>query len=110
MNNTARKVIEAITAPLGFFVLALLIVECFLATVLLGADLEEGHKVLGMCLGVGLFVLVTIAVFILSWYKPQSLTFDKSAHLIDRGKSPFGTDSYIVKDRDELLPTSAGKK
>ena len=107
MSDTGSKIIEAVTAPLGFFVLALLIVECFLATVLIGADFDKTDKILGMWLGVGLFILVTIAVFILVWFKPQSLTFDKSAHLIDKGKAPFGTDSYVVLNRDELRPTEA---
>lgn len=46
MSDSGTKIIEAVTAPLGFFVLALLIVEGFLATVLVGADLENTHKVL----------------------------------------------------------------
>jgi len=80
MNDTKTTIIEAITAPLGFFVLALLIVEAFLATVLVGANLETSDKVLGMWLGVSLFILVITAAFILVWFKPESLTFDKSAH------------------------------
>ena len=109
MSNARIKIIEAITAPLGFFVLALLIVECFLATVLVGADFEKSDKILGMWMGVGLFVLVTILVFVLVWFKPQNLTFDKSAHLIDRGKAPFGADGYTVDNRDKLFPTKARK-
>lgn len=109
MNRTSSKIIEAITAPLGFFVLALLIVEGFLATVLVAAELDKPDKVLGMWLGVGLFFFVMLAVFILVWFKPENLTFDKSAHLIDRGKASYGTDSYLVFDRDKLLPTEAKK-
>lgn len=109
MSNALIKTIEAITAPLGFFVLALLIVEVFLGTVLVGAQLDKSAKVLGMYMGVCLFVLVTIAVFVLVWFKPQSLTFDKSAHLIDKGKGPYGTDSLTVIDRDQLFPTTAKK-
>ena len=43
-----NQIIEAITAPLGFFVLALLIVESFLATVLVGTSLENTDKISGM--------------------------------------------------------------
>lgn len=107
MKNIGTKFIEAVTAPLGFFVLALLIVEAFLATVLVGAELENSDKVLGMYLGVGMFVLVISTVFILVWFKPQNLTFDKDAHLIDKGKAPYGTDSYVVLNRDELRSTEA---
>lgn len=90
--SAVQRIIEAITAPLGFFVLALLIVEAFLATVLVGAELTAGDKTTGMWLGVGLFILVTVAVFVLVWFKPQNLTFDKEAHLIDSGKIPFGSN------------------
>ena len=51
--NNSQKLIEAITAPLGFFVLALLIVEAFLATVLVGTSLDNSDKVNGMYVGIG---------------------------------------------------------
>ena len=103
------RIIDAVTAPLGFFVLSLLIVEGFLGTVLLWADLENTDKVNGMYVGVGMFVLVSLLVSILVWFKPDNLTFDKEAHLRERGKPPFGTDQATVIDRDELLPTSPAK-
>lgn len=90
------RIIEAITAPLGFFVLALLIVETFLGTVLLGADLEKSQKMIGLWAGVGMFVLVVIIVALLVWHKPQNLTFDKTAHLINRGKIPWGTNQSHI--------------
>lgn len=108
-GSTWQKIIEAISAPLGFFVLALLIVESFLATVVIGGNLEKQDQITGMWLGVGLFFMVTLAVFVLVWFKPQHLTFDKEAHLIDRGKAPFGTDSKTVLNRDELLPSESKK-
>jgi hypothetical protein len=104
-NTKRHQLLEAITAPLGFFVLALLIVEAFLATVLVGATLENSDKVNGMFLGVGLFVFVTLIVSVLVWFKPDHLTFDKEAHLRDRGKPPFGSDSHTVTDNDALMPT-----
>jgi len=109
MSNARIKIIEAIAAPLGFFVLALLIVESFLAIVLVGADLENNDKILGMWLGVGLFIMVTIAVFVLVWFKPQNLTFDKAAHLIDRGKAVYGTEKSTINNIDTLSPTRAEK-
>lgn len=96
--------IEAITAPLGFFVLALLIVESFLATVLIGANLPEAEKITGMWAGIGMFVLVIVAVFILDWFKPSNLTYDKQAHLIDRGKVPFGSDGEKVNPNKLFSP------
>ncbi|NCO84364.1 MAG: hypothetical protein COZ31_01510 [Nitrospirae bacterium CG_4_10_14_3_um_filter_44_29] len=108
MGSTETKrnqILEAITAPLGFFVLALLIVEAFLATILIGATLENTDKVSGMYLGVGLFVFVTLAVSLLVWFKPDNLTFDKEAHLRNRGKPPFGSESHTVINQNLLMPT-----
>ena len=104
MKTTASKrarVITAVNTPLGFFVLALLIVEAFLATVLVGAELDPNQKITGMWLGIILFFLVTAAVFSLVWWKPENLTFDKEAHLIDRGKV-YGTENYAVDDPSNL--------
>jgi hypothetical protein len=90
------SILDTITAPLGFFVLALLIVETFLATVLVGAGLERSDKLAGMWAGIGMFVLVVVAVYTLVWFKPENLTFDKTAHLLDRGKAPWGTEQRQV--------------
>ena len=83
-------VLEAITAPLGFFVLALLIVEAFLAAVLIGSNMDPKDKVVGMWAGVGMFVFVVGVAAVLVWFRPTNLTYDKHAHLIDRGKLPHG--------------------
>jgi len=80
-----HKIIEAVSAPLGFFVLALLIIESFLAIVLIGGNLDTVHKITGMWLGVGLFVLVTLAVFFLVWFKPENLTFNAENHIRNKG-------------------------
>lgn len=95
------RVITAVNTPLGFFVLALLIVEAFLATVLVGAELDANQKITGMWLGVILFFTVTAAVFALVWSKPENLTFDKEAYLIDRGRV-YGTENYAVEDPKNL--------
>ena len=86
------KLVEAITTPLGFFVLALLIVEAFLGTVMVWAELEPASKITGMWMGVGLFILVVVIVGLLVFLKPENLTFDKDAHLVDRGKVPYGSN------------------
>lgn len=109
-GSTKYKLIEAIAAPLGFFVLALLIVESFIGAVLIGANLQPQDKIIGIWIGVGLFVFVTAAVFILVWFKPENLTFDKEAHLIDRGKTTFGTNTKPITNRDKLLPTESTQK
>jgi uncharacterized membrane protein required for colicin V production len=109
-NSISARIIQAVTAPLGFFVLALLIVESFLAAVVVGGNLEKTDKIVGMWMGVGLFVLVTIIVFVLVWYKADNLTFDKEAHLINRGRASYGSDSKIVKNIDSLLPSESPKE
>jgi hypothetical protein len=105
--TTAKiKIVEAIAAPLGFFVLALLIVEAFLATVLIAAKFESAERMQGMWIGVGLFMFVTSIVSIFAWFKPQSLTFDKDAHL--KTTAEYGTDSSThVVPPDKLSPTQA---
>ena len=103
-QRTGAKLVEAVTAPLGFFVLALLIVESFLAAALIGGGLDAANQLTVLWMGVGMFVLVILVVAILVWKKPENLTFDKEAHL-DRSRAAYGTDSRTVADRDALLPT-----
>ena len=79
--STVVKLVEVTRAPLGFFVLALLIVEAFLGTVLIGSDLPGENKVILAYMGVCMFVLVVSVVTALVWMKPENLTFDKQAHL-----------------------------
>jgi hypothetical protein len=88
--------IEAITSPLGFFVLALLIVESFLATVLLGGKVKPEDQMTCVWLGVGMFVLVVLGVWILVCLAPSNLIFDKHSHLLDRGRIPYGSDRNLV--------------
>jgi len=103
-EKSRSQILEAITAPLGFFVLALLVVEAFLATILVGAELTNDHKIIGMYLGVGLFVMVTFIVSLFVWFKPDHLTFDKEAHLRNKGKPPFGTDTSFALSEESLTP------
>jgi len=78
---TRRPLLRAINAPLGFFVLALLIVEIFLASVLMAVDLPAELKATALYAGVGMFVLVLLVVSLLVWKKPENLIYDKDAHL-----------------------------
>lgn len=99
------RILEVVDKPLGFFVLALLIIESFLALVLSLSNLNEEHKFYGLLLGVGMFLFVVVVVsFIVAW-KPQNLTYDRDAHLIDRGKATFGTDAKPVAAIETLLAT-----
>ena len=102
--SSAARIIEAVNAPLGFFVLALVIVESFLASVTIGGGLESQHQLIALVAGVAMFVMVVLVVAILVWKKPENLTFDKQAHLVRSGAS-YGTESQPDTDRDALLPS-----
>ena len=80
-QSTVVKLVEVTRAPLGFFVLALLIVETFLSAVLLGSDLPGESKVNLVYVGVCVFILVVLVVTALVWVKPENLTFGQHAHL-----------------------------
>lgn len=115
-SASRNKLIEAITAPLGFFVLALLIVEASLSVILVLSDLQPRDKAIGMYLVVGMFVLVSTLVFLLVWNKPRNLTFDKAAHLdsertnatynqinrINHNERTMGYKESAVKDVESL--------
>src|SRR6266849_438892 len=103
-NESRVGIIAAITAPLGFFALALLIVEAFLGTVLVGAreTLLQVGMIVCVCLGVVMFVLVVGMVGILVWKKPENLTFDKVANL-DRFKQQMREEAKNDRDAQYLL-------
>ena len=43
-----------------------------------------------------MFVVVVAVVTVFVWFKPDNLTFDKDAHLVDRGKISYGSDEGSV--------------
>ena len=102
--SAQQRIIDTINAPLGFFVLALFIVEGFLATVLIGANLEKSAQITVIWLGVGLFVLVMVLVFLLVWFKPQNLIFDKETLYKDRDRerTVYGMDSNVILLKSNL--------
>jgi len=79
------SLVSVITTPLGFFGLALLIVEGFLGIILIGSNRQGGlngnQQFAGIWIGSGLFVLIVLIVTILVWVKPQHLTFSESSHI-----------------------------
>jgi membrane protein implicated in regulation of membrane protease activity len=111
MAQAARpRILQAVTTPLGFFVLALLIVETFLALVLIYATgLTNFQRVLGMWAGVGMFLIVVLAVVLLVWHRPAALTFDREAHLIESGRIPIGDNSQTIPPAERFSgPRSEG--
>lgn len=80
MNEPRASIVSVITTPLGFFALALLIVEGFLSIVMIFSDIDAEEKFLGMCIGAGLFALVVLMVFALAIFWPERLTFNAQTH------------------------------
>jgi hypothetical protein len=101
-ENTWIRVIESIDKPLGFYVLALLIVETFLGSVLIFARMTEENRFWGMILGAAMFGVVLVVVSLLSAFRPHHLMYDRDAHLVDRGKVPYGSRFVKVTDLDQL--------
>jgi hypothetical protein len=78
MSNDPRTgLIRSITAPLGFYVLALLIVEGFLGIAIVEGSLTSSLKQLAIYAGIGMFLLVVGLVFSLVWFRPRHLVYDK---------------------------------
>jgi len=97
------RIVEAIDKPLGFYVLALLIVEAFLSVILTVSNLSPDAKERGMWAVVGLFVLVVAIVTICVWHKPTHLTFTEKASLVEMGKISYGTELH--ESSPENLPS-----
>ena len=73
-------IIRAISTPLGFYVLSLLIVEATLGLVLTASKLSEGHVWIGFFTVIGLFVVVFLVVTGLVIWTPKNLLFGKEEH------------------------------
>ena len=92
-ESTRTSILSVIKSPLGFFVLALLIVESSLTIILTVADLTQDQRMNGLYLGAGLFVLVVIVVTLLVWNKPENITLDQDK-LVELRKFTAQQDKY----------------
>ena len=72
--------IQAITTPLGFYVLSLLIVEATLGLVLTTSKLSEAHVWIGFFVMIGLFLIVFVVVSGLVVWSPKNLLYGKEEH------------------------------
>lgn len=105
------RIIEAIDKPLGFYVLALLIVEGFLTIVLTLSGLGVEAQERGMWAGVGLFILVVSVVTICVWNKPTHLTFTERGSLTEMGRITYGSgDAEKPEDKTPVEKNDAGKE
>ena len=88
--TTRSQVIATIRSPLGFFALALLIVESFLLCAGLWFGLPLWAKLVGLGVGVFLFVYVVRVVNHLVINHPVNLVFSEASHLQSRQLEIFG--------------------
>ena len=79
-RNVRTDVIRSITTPLGFFVLALLIVEVTLGIVLSSSKLDAQHVWLGFLWMVGVFIGVVAFVGALTIFSPKNLLYGKEEY------------------------------
>jgi uncharacterized membrane protein (DUF485 family) len=79
-SGLRAETIRAVSTPLGFYVLSLLIVEATIGLVLTAAKLSEDHVWRGFFVAIGLFLLVFIVVTILVIWFPKNLLFGKEEH------------------------------
>jgi hypothetical protein len=95
-SSGREKIIAGIGSPLGFFVLALLIVECFL----LGAgrffDLPVETRTAMVWVAVFLFVLVIVIVLYLVVSHPKNLVFSEKSHLEYALMQAYGDNRHPV--------------
>ena len=74
-------VVRSITTPLGFFVVALLIVEVTLGIVLTQSRLNEEHVWSGFLWMIAVFIGVILIVTSLTVFRPRNLLYGKEEHL-----------------------------
>ena len=96
-KSERTDLIRSITAPLGFYVLALLIVEATAAIVLSGSKLNEDHVWDGFLCMLAIFVFIVLIVTCLTMFNPKNLLYGKEEY-----SSP-ALDPLALKDGIEEL-------
>lgn len=74
------KILGQIQTPLGFYVLALLIIESTLGMVLTFAGFEQYYKWYGFLLMIAVFTAVVLVVSGLTIFNPRNLLYGKEEH------------------------------
>ena len=82
VRRSRAKALQQIQTPLGFYVLALLIIESTLCIVLTAAKFDQEYKWLGFLCMIGVFAALVIIVTILVAWKPKNLLYGKEEHSI----------------------------
>jgi hypothetical protein len=79
-QSSRSGLIKTITTPLGFYVLALLIIEATLSLVLVNAQLDAGARYTGFLWMIGIFAAVVLIVTLLTIFCPKNLLYGKEEH------------------------------
>ena len=93
--------VRSITTPLGFYVLALLIVEATLSLVLAASKLTEEHVWEGFKLMIYVFIGVVLIVTIFAKCWPKNLLYGKEEH-----REPLLEPSALKDQIEDLIATN----
>lgn len=85
---------RAAHSPLGFFALALLIVEGFLSGAGMLFGLSQEWKLVALGVGVVLFLIVFITVVWLVIAFPQNLVFSEESHVQVEALKVYGNETH----------------
>lgn len=98
-HSVRHKVVQAIHSPLGFFALALLIVEVFLFGAGVWFDLSAEWRIVAVGIGIFLFLIVFATVVLLVIKYPKNLVFSEESHLQYDRMQIFGTEERAITGR-----------
>ena len=101
--------LQYITAPLGFFALALLITEGTLTLVLTTGGLKDEYRWFGFLCMIGIFVLVLLIVAGLVVFAPEKLVFGKEEHAAALTE-PSALEDQIVDALSDRVKAECLKK
>lgn len=90
------KAVQAVHSPLGFFVLALLVVEGFLFGAGTWFGLSEAWKLIAILVGVLLFLGVFGTVVWLVVKHPKNLVFGEESHVQFEAMKMYGSEDQVV--------------
>ena len=90
------KAVQAVHSPLGFFVLALLIVEGFLFGAGTWFGLSEQWKLAAIGIGVLLFLGVFGTVVWLVVKHPKNLVFGEVSHVQFEAMKMYGSEDHVL--------------
>lgn len=107
--NERFKTLGGIASPLGFFGLALLIVEGFLMGAGRLFDLPVEFRVTMIWVGVALFVLLVTVVVLLVIFFPKNLVFTERSHVEFEAMQCWANSGAPLtgEELDSLPPTKA---